>query len=192
MFQIGKAIVSQELLNNEFVCNLSACQGACCIKGEAGAPLEETETKILAEIYPIVKPFLRPEATKSIEEQGTHVVGEDGGLETPLLNGAECVYVIFNGKTAFCGIEQAYNQGQINWKKPISCHLYPVRINPYQSFEAVNYHQWHICSPACELGQELQVPVYKFVKEALIRKYGADWYQELELVAQEWKNQNQK
>jgi len=192
MFAIGKTIVSEEILQKEFVCNLSACKGACCVDGDAGAPLEEDEALILKEIFPKIKSFLRKEAIATIEEQGTHVIGEDGGLETPLLNGAECAYIIFDGKTALCGIEQAYNQGIISWKKPVSCHLYPVRIQQYSEFAAVNYHQWHICSDACSLGKELQVPIYQFVKEALIRKFGSEWYQELELVAEEWKKQGKE
>lgn len=183
MFQLGKAIVSEEILENDFVCNLSACKGACCVDGEAGAPLEEEEIKILDEIYPKVKPFLRKEGIKAIEEQGTHVKGWDGEWETPLVNDSECAYVIFNKGTALCGIEEAFNQGEVKWKKPLSCHLYPVRIKQYSEFAAVNYHQWHICNDACSLGKELQVPVYKFVKQALIRKFGEDWYNELEEVA---------
>ncbi|GLB53111.1 hypothetical protein NBRC110019_21510 [Neptunitalea chrysea] len=190
MFQIDKTIVSEEVISKDFVCNLSACKGACCIDGEAGAPVEDDETKILDEIYPKVKPFMRPEGVKVIEEQGTYVKGEDGEWETPLINGADCAYVIFDDKgTALCAIEEAYNQGEVNWKKPVSCHLYPVRVKEYSSFSAVNYHKWHICDDACSLGKELQVPIYKFVKEALIRKYGEAWYNELEEVAQAWKNQ---
>ncbi len=187
MFQLGKTIVSEEILEKEFVCNLSACKGACCVDGDAGAPLDENETKILAEIYPIVKPFLRPEGIAAIEAQGTSIVGEDGELETPLINGADCAYVIFDGKTALCGIEQAYNQGLVDWKKPVSCHLYPIRVKDFSEFAAVNYHKWHICDDACSLGKELEVPVYKFVKEALVRKFGQDWYDELEKVAEELK-----
>lgn len=187
MFQIGKTIVSDELLEKEFVCNLSACKGQCCVDGDAGAPLDEDELEIMEKIYPIVKPFLRPEGVKAIEEQGTSIVGEDGGWETPLINGADCAYVIFDGNTALCGIEQAYNQGLIDWKKPISCHLYPVRIREFTDFSAVNYHKWHICSDACELGKELEVPVYKFLKEALTRKFGEAWYNELDTIAEELK-----
>lgn len=188
MFQIGKTIVSEEIISNEFVCNLSACKGACCIDGEAGAPLEDDEIKILDEIYPKVKPFLRKEGIAAIEEQGTYVKGADGEWETPLINGADCAYVIFDGKgTALCAIEEAYNSGEVTWKKPVSCHLYPVRVKEYSSFSAVNYHRWHICDDACTLGKELQVPVYKFVKQALIRKFGEDWYRELEEVATNWK-----
>ena len=149
--------------------------------------LYEEETKILAEIFPKVKPFLRPEGIKAIEEQGTHVVSDFGELETPLIEGKDCVYVIFDGKTALCGIEQAYNQGIVDWKKPVSCHLYPIRIKEYSDFSAVNYHKWHICSDACALGEELGVPVYQFVKEALVRKFGQQWFDELDKVAKELK-----
>lgn len=191
MFQLGKTIVSEDIIEKEFVCNLGACKGACCIEGEAGAPVTKEEVAILKEIYPKVKPYLRPEGIKAIEGQGTHVVTDLSELETPLVNGKECAYVTFsdlpagqvgNG-TAGCGIEDAYNDGKIDFKKPISCHLYPVRVQDYSEFAAVNYHKWPICNDACSLGQELKVPVYKFVKEALIRKFGENWYLELEKVA---------
>jgi hypothetical protein len=186
MFQLGKTIVSEEIIENDFVCNLSACKGACCVDGDAGAPLEDKETEILVDIYAKVKPFLRAEGIKVIEEEGAFVKGDDGEWETPLINGSECAYAFFDDKnTAKCGIEEAYNQGKIKWKKPVSCHLYPVRIREYTELTAVNYHKWQICDPACALGEELQVPVYKFVKEALIRKFGEDWYSELEMVAKE-------
>lgn len=185
MFQLNKTIVSEEILEKEFVCNLSACLGACCVDGDAGAPLDEEETKILAEIYPKIKAYLRPEGIQAIEEQGTHIVSEFGELETPLIEGKDCAYVIFDGKTALCGIEQAYNEGIVTWKKPVSCHLYPIRVKEYSDFSAVNYHKWHICSDACSLGAELGVPVYQFVKEALVRKFGQEWFDELDKVAQE-------
>ena len=124
------------------------------------------ETKILEEIYPKVKPFLRKEGIDVIEKEGTWVTSDFGELETPLINGADCAY-----------------QGEVDWKKPISCHLYPVRVKEYSEFSAVNYHKWDICDDACTLGKELQVPVYKFVKQALIRKFGQNWYDELEKVA---------
>ncbi|WP_121964480.1 DUF3109 family protein [Myroides sp. N17-2] len=186
MFQIGKTIVSEDVLEKEFVCNLSACKGECCIDGDAGAPVEDGEVEILRSVYDKVKPFLRPEGIAAIEEQGTSVYGDDEEYETPLIEGGECAYVIYENEMALCGIEKAYNEGLIDWKKPISCHLYPIRIKQFSSFEAVNYHKWHICSDACTLGQELSVPVYKFLKAPLIRKYGEDWYKELELVAGEW------
>src|SRR6056297_4255293 len=186
MFQLGETIVSEEIIENDFVCNLNACKGACCVDGDAGAPLEEQETEILVDIYAKVKPFLRPGGISVIEKEGAFVKGDDGEWETPLVNGSACAYVFFDDKnTAKCGIEEAYNQGKITWKKPVSCHLYPVRIREYTELTAVNYHKWQICDPACSLGEELQVPVYKFVKEALIRKFGTDWYSELETVAGE-------
>lgn len=184
MFQLGKTIVSEDIIENDFVCNLKACKGICCVEGDAGAPLEKDEIKTLESVYEKVKPFLRKEGIKAIEQQGTYIVTEKGDLETPLVNGAECAYVIFDDKeTALCGIEAAYNKGLIDWKKPVSCHLYPVRVEEYSDFSAVNYHRWPICDDACSLGKELQVPIYKFVKEALIRKFGEDWYSELENTA---------
>lgn len=190
MFQLGKTIVSEDLLQTDFVCNLSACRGACCVDGDAGAPLNEDEVLILNRIYPQIKPFLRKEGIAAIEVQGTSTIGSDNTLETPLIDNKDCAYVIFDGKTALCGIEQAYNQGVVDWKKPVSCHLYPVRVKDFTEFAAVNYDKWDICDPACVLGQELEVPVYKFVKEALIRRFGEDWYLELEKVAAELKREN--
>ncbi|WP_375238491.1 DUF3109 family protein [Aurantibacter sp.] len=179
MFQIGKTIVSEEIIENDFMCNLSACKGACCINGDAGAPLTVEEADILNDIYPKIKSYLRPEGITAIESQGTSVLNF-GELETPLINNADCAYVIFDEKnTALCGIEEAYNQGDITWKKPVSCHLYPIRVKEYSEFSAVNYNRWEICDDACSLGKELQVPVYKFVKEALIRKFGKTWYNDL-------------
>ena len=186
MFQLGKILVSEEIIEKDFVCNLAACKGACCVDGDAGAPLEEGETVILKKIYEDVKPFLRPEGIRAIETQGTYIRGEDGEWETPLVENRECAYAVFTEKgVAKCGLEEAYNHGATTWRKPISCHLYPVRVKEYSSLTAVNYHKWHLCDPACELGDQLQVPVYKFVREALIRKFGEEWYAGLEEVARE-------
>lgn len=183
MFQLGKTIVSEDIIEKEFVCNLAACKGKCCIDGEAGAPLEESELQILLDIYPKVKPFLREEGIKAIENQGLFIT-DQGDYETPLIDGKDCAFVIFDkNKIAKCGIEEAYTQGKIKWRKPLSCHLYPVRITQYSEFAAVNYHKWPICDDACVLGKELQVPVYKFVKDALIRKFGKNWYTQLEKEA---------
>jgi hypothetical protein len=186
MFQLGKTIVSEELIENDFVCNLNACKGACCIDGEAGAPLDDRETEILVDIYQKVKPFLSNEGNKAISELGAFVKGDDGEWETPLVDGSACAYVIYTeGNIAKCGIEAAYEAGAVSWKKPISCHLYPVRVKEYTELTAVNYHKWQICDSACTLGNELKVPIYIFVKEALIRKFGKIWYSELERVAAE-------
>ena len=185
MISIGNTLVSRELLEEEFVCNLSACKGACCVEGDAGAPLSKDEVKILEQEYPNIKSFLRPEGRDAIESQGTSIIDEtDGEPVTPLVNDKECAYVIFdtNGTTK-CGIEKAWEQGQTDFRKPVSCHLYPIRIESYEKYDAVNYHQWQICNAACSLGEELKVPVFQFTKDALIRKYGPDWYGELEEVA---------
>lgn len=193
MFQLGKTIVSEDIIEKDFVCNLSACKGACCIDGEAGAPISIAETKILEDIYEDLKPFLRSEGIKEIEKQGTSIKTSFGDYETPLINHADCAYVIFDeNQTAMCGIEEAYNQGAISFKKPISCHLYPIRIKEYSEFTALNYHKWHICDNACTLGKELQVPMYKFVKDALIRRFGNEWYEKLDAVAKKLKRARQQ
>ncbi len=184
MLRIGKTIVSEEILDTDFVCNLSACKGVCCVDGEAGAPVEDRETAILVDIFRDVKPFLRPEGIAAIEEQGAFVMGEDGEWETPLVDNNECAYVVYSSEGIVkCGLEEAYNQGVTKWKKPVSCHLYPVRVTEYEQLTAVNYHKWHICDPACALGTTLKVPVYKFVRDALIRKFGKRWYDRLEKLA---------
>jgi hypothetical protein len=184
MIQIGKTLVSEEIIDTDFVCNLNTCKGQCCIDGDAGAPLEKDELIILKEIYPKIKPYLRLEGIRAIEMQGVYIKTDNGELETPLINNAECAYVIFDDKNvALCAIEEAYNQGEISWKKPVSCHLYPVRVKKYTEFYGVNYDKWSICDDACTLGKELQIPIYKFVKQALIRKFGEDWYNQLERTA---------
>ena len=188
MIELGRTIISEDILEKEFVCNLSACKGACCVEGDAGAPVDEAEAKILEDIFPKVKPFLRPEGVAAIEQQGTSVTDWDGELVTPLVKGKECAYVIFDEKgITKCGIEKAWEAGAVDFQKPVSCHLYPVRITVYKDFDAVNYHKWNVCSPACSLGKELEVPVYKFLKGALTRKYGEAWYGELEALAESWK-----
>ena len=186
MFQLEKTIISEEILEKEFVCNLSACKGACCVDGDAGAPLEKDELPIIEEILPILKKYLRKEGLEAIEKHGPYTTNELGEHETTLVDGADCAYVIYDEKkVALCGIEEAYNQGEIAFKKPVSCHLYPVRIRQYSEFAAVNYDRWEICDDACSLGKELGVPVYKFVKQALVRKFGEQWYSELERIAEE-------
>jgi hypothetical protein len=181
MIKVGEVLVSDDIRDKEFVCNLEKCKGACCVEGDFGAPLEESELRILEDIYPVVKPYLTPKGIKTIEKVGKHTIDDEGELCTPVIDGRECAYSSYDKKGILkCGIEQAYNDGKIGWKKPISCHLYPIRITSKKNFEALNYHKWHICSPACALGKELQVPIYKFLKDPLIRKYGAEWYSELE------------
>lgn len=181
MILVGNAVLSHDIKENFFVCDLLACKGACCVEGDAGAPLEDEETKILEEIYPHVKPYLSEEGIKVIESQGTWVIDKDGDKGTPTIgDNRECAYAIYDQKGILkCGIEQAYLDGKVSFKKPISCHLYPIRITKYDQFDAVNYDRWEICDPACNLGQSLQVPLYRFLKDALIRKYGEEWYEQL-------------
>ena len=190
MIQIDDKLISEDLFSEEFVCNLAKCKGICCVEGDAGAPLDEDETKILDEIYPKIKPYLRPEGIQAIEEQGTYTLDFEGDLVTPLVNNAECAYVIFDEKGyTKCAIEKAYEDGVIEWQKPISCHLYPIRITEYSYFSAINYHEWDICSDACTLGKELGVKVYQFLKKPLIRKYGEEFYQTLSEAAEEWEKE---
>ncbi len=180
MMKVGDVLVSDDIRDKEFVCNLEKCKGACCVEGDYGAPLLQEELSILEEIYPKVKKYLSPEGIKEIEKQGTHTIDDDGELCTPIISGRECVYAIYDERKILkCGIEQAHKAGDIDWKKPISCHLYPIRVTKKKDFEALNYNKWHICTPACVLGKELQVPVYKFLRDPLIRKYGEPWYNEL-------------
>ena len=190
MIQIDDKLISEDLFSEEFVCNLAKCKGICCVEGDAGAPLDEDETKILDEIYPKIKSYLRPEGIQAIEEQGTYTLDFEGDLVTPLVNNAECAYVIFDEKGyTKCAIEKAYEDGVIDWQKPISCHLYPIRITEYSNFSAINYHEWDICSDACTLGKELGIKVYQFLKKPLIRKYGEEFYQTLSETAEEWEKE---
>lgn len=182
MIAIQQTLVSLDLVEKEFVCDLNACKGACCIAGVSGAPLTQSELPVLESIYKKVKPYLTERGKQAIDKQGRYLVDGDGEYVTPLINGnEECAYTIYDeNNVAKCGIEKAYFDGKINFRKPISCHLYPVRIKKYKDYEAVNYEKWSVCKAACKLGAQLKVPVYKFVKDALIVNYGQNWYDELE------------
>lgn len=184
MIAIGETLISEDIFDKKFVCDLNACKGECCVAGDSGAPLDKNELAILDEIYPKVKPYMNPKGIAAVDKQGSYVLDSDGDYTTTLVSeGAECAFVFFDEKNiAKCAIEQAYLEGKIDWKKPISCHLYPIRISDYKAYEAVNYHSWHICKPACECGKQLNVPVFKFLKDPLIRKYGTDWYEELDAI----------
>lgn len=189
MLQIEKTIISESIISDEFVCNINKCKGECCVAGSAGAPLETKELKVLDKLNKKIIPYLSDKGRASLEDQGNYVKGNDGSWETPLIQGKECAYTIFDDLgQAKCGIEKAFNQGAINWQKPISCHLYPIRVQEYSEFTAVNYHKWSVCDSACDLGSELKIPIYKFVKNALIRKFGKKWFNKLSLFAKEWRN----
>lgn len=180
MIQVDNVLISDDVLEKKFVCDLGACKGACCVEGESGAPLEDEEKTVLDEIYPKIKPYLRPEGISAIDKQGKYLHDDDGELVTPLVNGKECAYAIFEKGVAKCGIENAYRDGIISFKKPISCHLFPIRVAKTQYYQALNYEKIKICRPATKCGNQLNVPVYKFLKEPLVRKFGEEWYGALE------------
>ena len=183
MIQIGDTLCSIEIFVEKFVCDLSACKGACCVEGDGGAPLSIEEAQKLQDILPDIWEYLDPKGQQVLKEKGAYIKAADGDLETPLLKGAECAYLIYDeNNIAKCGIEAAHKAGATDFKKPVSCHLYPIRESEISIGLALNYHRWGICSPACSLGEELKVPVFKFLKDALIRKHGEDWYEEAELV----------
>ena len=184
MIAIGKALVSEDVIEKQFVCDLHACKGACCVKGDYGAPLEKEELPILDKIYEKVKPYLNEEGIKAIEKQGKYLLYEKKEWVTPLAKGKACAYAIFENNIAKCGIEKAFYDGKIKFKKPISCHLYPIRITKQRNgMDALNYDRWSVCKPACKLGASLQVPIYKFLKESLTRKFGKEWYKQLKIAA---------
>ncbi|HEX4887510.1 MAG TPA: DUF3109 family protein [Luteibaculaceae bacterium] len=192
MVEIENTLVSLDVFTEEFVCDLSACKGACCVLGDAGAPLDEEETAKLEDIIDEVSPFLRPEGRDAIAQQGAFVIEADGTYATPLVDGKECAYTVFQPDgTALCGIEAAYRAGATHWKKPISCELYPIRLNPLKDHIALNYHRWNVCAPACQCGAKMKVPVYRFLKDALTRKFGADYYTALE-AAKEYIDQSHR
>ena len=185
MFAIQNTLVSLDLLERHFVCDLNACKGACCVKGDAGAPLTDEEINLLEDIIDDILPFLDEEGKEMIAKKGVFEIDVDGDKGTSLLDNGRCAYALVDETgLVSCGIEKAEKAGSISFKKPISCHLYPVRITEYKEYDAVNYNKWSICKPACDCGAKLNVPLYRFLKDALIRKYGKAWYEELEMIDQ--------
>ncbi|MDD5570249.1 MAG: DUF3109 family protein [Bacteroidales bacterium] len=180
MIPIDNTIVSDNLFENLFVCNLSECKGICCIEGEAGAPLEEEEVSIIQDIFEKVKPYMTKRGIEEIVKNGVFSYDENGELGTALINGKECAFVYIESGISKCSIEKAYKEKKINFQKPISCHLFPVRIKKYKKYDAVNFEKWHICKSAHAHGKKLNIPVFKFLKKPLIRKYGKEWFEELE------------
>jgi hypothetical protein len=196
MIIVQDKLVSDDVVNEQFVCNLTACKGACCWEGDSGAPLEKDELAILDGLFEQVKPFLSPAGIAAIEAQGKYVWFEEAReYGTTLVDNGPCAYMTLdpNG-VAQCGIEHAWRAGVVEFRKPISCQLYPIRVvkNEIAGFEALNYDRWEICSAACEKGKKEQVPVYVFLKEAIIRKYGEDFYEELDGAAQFLKEQGEE
>lgn len=192
MLIIEDVLISDAVVEEQFICNLNACKGACCWEGDYGAPLEEEELSILKQIYKDVAPFLTEAGRQVIENEGVYTYFEDADdYGTPLIDGGACAYMTRDEQgVAQCGIEQAYRAGATDFQKPVSCHLYPIRITPKgeNQIETMNYDRWDICSAACALGQEHQMPVYRFVKEALIRKYGEAFFEALDATAKHLKD----
>jgi hypothetical protein len=187
VIKVGKILVSDDLVTENFICDLEKCKGACCVEGESGAPLDEEELPVFEKIYKKVKPYLTNDGIKAIEEQGLYVKDSDDDWVTPLMwPGGPCAYTIFEKGIAYCGIEKAWRDGKIKFQKPVSCHLYPIRIEKMRAGEALNYHRWELCSAACKLGKKKKVRVYEFLKTALIRKYGEKWYDKLVIRANEF------
>ena len=181
MIQIQDTLVTLDLIEQFFLCDLDSCRGECCIEGDAGAPITKEEYELLKTLVPTVWDDLTPAARQTIEEQGVGYIDEDGDLVTSIVNGRDCVFTTYapNGM-CYCAIEKLYREGKIDFYKPISCHLYPLRLTKYPKFTAVNFHRWKICKCAEVLGRKEGVRVYQFLKEPLIRRFGAEWYAELE------------
>ncbi|MDH6534222.1 DUF3109 family protein [Parabacteroides sp. 52] len=190
MIQIDDTLISFDLIERHFLCDLSQCKGACCVEGDSGAPLEQKELPILKRILPAVWDDLSPEAQEIIQKQGVAYIDEEGDTVTSIVHGKDCVFTYYDGdNTCKCAIEKAYREGRIDFYKPISCHLYPVRVKQYQTFKAVNLDRWNICKVAEVLGKKEGLLAYHFLKEPLVRKFGQDWYDQLLLYADEWKKQ---
>lgn len=189
MFLVDQILVSEDIIHQDFVCNLSACKGACCWEGDWGAPLEIEEVETLKNIREKLRPYLTDAGNNVLDSDGTHTYYEAiKGDGTPLIEGAACAYLTFNEQgIGKCGIELAYENKTIEFQKPISCHLYPIRHTRIEQvdFEALNYESWEICQQACQLGSRLQVPVYQFVREAIVRKFGQLFYDQLEQIAKD-------
>ena len=194
MIAIGNKLVSDEIIEEQFVCDLNKCKGGCCVDGDAGAPLNKDELEKLQGVYEAVLPYLAAESKQELQRQGLYVYDKEFGWVTPTINSKVCVYgIIDKNGIVKCGIEQAYSDGKISWKKPISCHLYPVRIKRSRDkqTEFVNYEpREDLCKAACTLGKKLKVPVYVFLKDALIRKYGLEFYETLEATAKHLSHEN--
>lgn len=188
MIAIDNVLLSDEVIQEQFVCDLNSCKGGCCVDGDCGAPLTKEETKIISNVYPKVKSYLAPEYIEDIEKQGTHTMDDEFGYVTPTVNGGICVYAYRDeAGIVKCAFEKAHKDGVIDFYKPISCHLYPIRIKDMPGYEAVNYEpRKDLCKAACKLGRKLKVPVYKFLRDSIVRKYGEEFYETLDAIAQKY------
>ncbi len=182
VIQIDNTLISDDLVSTHFVCDLNACKGDCCVQGDAGAPVEQNEVKEIKRVFEVIKPLLSKKSQDEIHKQGQVVYNaSEKEYQTPIINGKECVYLTKDEKgIGVCAFQLAYQNKTSGFVKPISCHLYPVRIKEHQKFTAVNYHQWDICKAAILCGKKLKMPLFKFLKLPLIRKFGAEWYKALD------------
>ncbi|MCD7963845.1 MAG: DUF3109 family protein [Rikenellaceae bacterium] len=181
MIEIDEKLVSTELFDINFLCDLGKCKGICCVEGNSGAPLEENEVSILESEYEAYAPYMKEEGRMSVEHHGFMVIDEDGDLTTPLINGAECAYVCEEKGVTFCAVERAYLAGKTEFRKPVSCHLYPVRVSEFSNGSfGLNFHRWSICSDAIKNGKKLGLPVFRMLKDPLIRKFGHEFYVKME------------
>jgi len=179
MIPVDHTLVSDDLYLVRFACPVEKCKGACCVEGDAGAPLTEEEIAQLEDHIEDIKPFMTDRGIREIEETGVFDYDAMADFVTPLVKGLECAFTNFKDEIAYCAIEKAYEEGVIGFQKPVSCHLYPVRISKLKEGEAVNYHKWEICKKALKEGKVNGIPLYKFCKDALIRQYGVEWYEKL-------------
>ncbi len=187
VFQINDKLISEQLFEKKFVCDLQSCKGACCVEGDSGAPLEDKELIILKEIYPVIEKYLTPAAKKIIKKHGLSIIDGDGDTVTPLINNRECVYAYHDEEGVLkCAIEKAFLIGEINFRKPISCYLFPIRIKEYKDFTAINYEEEKICKPALILGKKLGVPVFRFLKDPLTQCLGKEFYNDLEKIYEDF------
>ena len=190
MLQIDDKLVSLDLIEHFFACDLTHCKGACCIEGDAGAPLEKAEFDLLQQILPAIWENLSPASQAVIRKQGVGYIDEAGDIVTSIVDGKDCVFTCYDANgICRCAIEQAFSERRIHFFKPVSCHLYPVRLTRYKTYTAVNYHRWKICRSAEALGKSRQIPVYRFLREPLIRAFGNAWYEQLDLCAKEYLKQ---
>ena len=186
MLQIEDTIISLDVLEEYFLCDLSSCKGICCVEGDSGAPVETEEIAQLEAVLPLIWEDLSPQARIIIDKQGVVYLDEDGEYVTSIVNRKDCVFTCYDTNACCkCAIEKAYKEGKIDFYKPISCHLYPIRVAKYKSFRAVNYHSWGICHTAKMVGKKENIKIYQFLKEPLVRKFGKDWYGQLENAAKE-------
>lgn len=194
MIEHRGTLISEDLFEKRFVCDLNACKGACCEQGDSGAPITPDEAAGIKKYYEAITPYMTAKGKKAVAKQGFSVVDMDGELVTPLVEEyQECAFAKKDKQGQWkCAIEQAHRNGEIPIHKPLSCHLYPIRVTKLKYHDGLNYSMWDICKPACACGAKLDVPVFRFLKEPLIRAYGADWYDELEVIYREWSAAPQK